>query len=278
MKRIIFGALATKCACSGSEPVNYFNEETWAEFPLCVNGKEQSPIDLFDQGATGEKNKLMQIEGYGYENMLTANIYRDPNTIKLNLKGGEFQINFDNGSVGIYEAVQLHFHAPSEHTFLGQSFDLEMHIVHKLKDKPDIGAVIAIFFDKKFGGDKPNQFISSLQFDKALLDKEIELDKINLAHLLKTVNFEKYWNYKGSLTTPPCTEGVAWTIIKTALPITDAQLGDFQQYYGKNTNFAGGKGNNRSTQPLLARTLFYNRASILNLSAIGLTFLLITLF
>lgn len=100
--------------------------------PLCESGKEQSPIDLFDQGATN-KNKIMQVVGYGYENMLKAHMQRNANTIKLDLTGGEFQINFDNGSVGIYEALQLHFHSPSEHTFLGQFFDLEMHIVHRLK-------------------------------------------------------------------------------------------------------------------------------------------------
>ena len=92
MKRILFWAfIVAKCVCSESEAVNYFDEEQWTdESPLCANGTEQSPIDLFDQGATGDKNKLMQLEGYGYENMLTANIYRDPNTVKMNLKGGEF--------------------------------------------------------------------------------------------------------------------------------------------------------------------------------------------
>jgi len=47
----------------------------------------------------------MWLKGYGYENMKTASILRDYNTIKMNLKSGEFQITFDNGSVGIYEAV-----------------------------------------------------------------------------------------------------------------------------------------------------------------------------
>jgi carbonic anhydrase len=99
---------------------------------------------------------------------------------------------------------------------MGQTFDLEMHIVHKIKGTDTPGAVLAIFFDRKHGSNQSNQFIDSLKFEETQLGQEIVVDKVNLSHLLSTIDYSKYWNYRGSLTTPPCTEGVKWTIVKKA--------------------------------------------------------------
>lgn len=65
-----------------------------------------------------------------------------------------------------------------------------------------------------------------------------------------------YWSYDGSLTTPPCTEGLKWSVIKQVQPISDAQLVRFTARMADNQAFAGGKGNNRVVQPLNARELF----------------------
>ena len=107
---------------------------------------------------------------------------------------------------------------------MGQTFDLEMHIVHKNENEDSYGAVIAIFFDRKHGTNQSNSFIEGLNFEKTLLGQEIVVDKVNLSHLLTMIEFDKYWNYRGSLTSPPCTEGVKWTIVKKAQPISDIQL------------------------------------------------------
>ena len=57
--------------------------------------------------------------------------------------------------------LQFHFHSPSEHTFDGKHYELELHIVHKKKDKEEL-AVLAIYFDREEGGSSENAFLSSL--------------------------------------------------------------------------------------------------------------------
>ena len=80
---------------------------------------------------------------------------------------------------------------------------------------------------------------------------------------MSRVDFSEYWNYAGSLTTPPCTEGVKWTVIRQVQPISDRQLKKFTAKWADDPNFANGNGNNRVVQDLEARTLYYNGAASL---------------
>ena len=134
--------------------------------------------------------------------------------------------------MSLYEPLQLNFHSPSEHTVGGKYYDLEMHIIHQYKGTSgQLGAVIAIFFDVEEGGDFYNSFIGSLDFENAVPyspgdpdppnDEEpippifgTPLLNVQLASLLTAIDMTKYWSYPGSLTTPPCTEGIKWTVIK----------------------------------------------------------------
>jgi len=72
---------------------------------------------------------------------------------------------------------------------------------------------------------------------------------------------EEYWEYPGSLTTPPCSEGIKWTVIKQVQPISDEQLKFFTKIWADKDGFAKGKGNNRVTMPLNSRTLYYSGAT-----------------
>ena len=89
-----------------------------------------------------------------------------------------------------------------------------MHIAFTYKDSPTFGAVLAIFFDRKHGGETFNQFIDSLNFSETQIDEPVEVNNVMLASFLSKIDFSKYWNYEGSLTSPPCQEGIHWTIIK----------------------------------------------------------------
>ena len=71
----------------------------------------------------------------------------------------------------------------------------------------------------------------------------------------------QYWNYPGSLTTPPCTEGVLWNVMRNVQPISDAQLKKFTKYLADDEDFAAGKGNNRVVQPANDRMICYSGAS-----------------
>jgi len=70
---------------------------------------------------------------------------------------------------------------------------------------------------------------------------------VNLASFLKTVDFTSYYSYDGSLTTPPCTEGIKWNVIQDVQPISAAQLAQFTKLWADDASFAAGNGNNRAT-------------------------------
>ena len=164
----------------------------------------------------------MQVNGFGYKNYSTSQVSRTPGTIVANVADGQFEIDFPDGSKSLFSPLQFHFHAPSEHSVNGKLYDLEMHIVHYYKDQPGaLGAVIGIFFDREAGGNYENTFLSSLKFGETSLEAPIEVENLNLANLLASVDFGKYWSYRGSLTTPPCTEGIKWTVVEQVQPISD---------------------------------------------------------
>ena len=132
-----------------------------------------------------------------------------------------------------------------------------MHIVHKYKKTGELGAVLGFFFDRKAGGNIANPLIESLKFAQTVEGSNITVDNVALSDFLASADFSEYWSYPGSLTVPPCVEGIKWTVIKKPLPISDAQLNAFNAFFSDNENFAGGLGNNRLIQPLKARTLYF---------------------
>ena len=73
--------------------------------------------------------------------------------LQMDFNDGDLGLTFADGKLSIFEPLQLHFHSPSEHTVAGKYFDVELHIVHKYKNTDgDLGAVIAVFFDREVGG------------------------------------------------------------------------------------------------------------------------------
>lgn len=82
-----------------------------------------------------------------------------------------------------------------------------------------------------------------------------EITEMNLANFLSKVEFREFYNYPGSFTTPPCTEGINWFVIKDVQKISQQQLQSFTRLWAGNATFANGRGNNRITLPLGSRTL-----------------------
>ena len=242
---------------------------------LCHNGKEQSPIDLTVKQAV--KSSKMSVTGYNYYDFIvnkstysasdpTMTTYFDNNLLRMN---AELELTFADGSQSYFMPLQFHFHAPSEHSVNGKLYDAEVHLVHTIKGsqsvgsslQPEIpGAVIGIFFDVKEGGDHPNAFLDSL-FAAVASKDGTKPSTIDMRKFLASVDMTEYWSYDGSFTTPPCTEGLKWTVIKQVQSISPAQLERFTKLMAGNAAFANGKGNNRVVMPLNHRTLYYAASS-----------------
>ena len=208
------------------------------EYALCDAGQEQSPIDL-KPGETSSSD-IMRLIGFDYFDFpvqpafstgsdnasQTINLPADTDDLAEDTLRSKLEITFPNSGDGTAEftPLQFHFHSPSEHTVDGKYYDLEMHIVHHYRGKTGdeegyLGAVIGVFFDTTEGGTDENEFLQTV-FKAIDSRNEVDPSQLNLMEFLRTVNFGNYFSYNGSLTTPPCTEGIKWNVVKPVLSIS----------------------------------------------------------
>lgn len=180
------------------------------------------------------------------------------------LEAGHLELVFADQTTESFLPIGLHFHAPSEHTFNGKHCDLELHIVHKYSDDQTLGAVLGIMFstvdDGSLDSDKDNLFLESLKPHLATTEGT-QADSVDMAKFLSEINFNEFYSYEGSLTTPPCTEGIKWTILKEVRPISKRQLEWFQGM-GSPSPDEKLQGNNRRVQPILERTVYTTTSDV----------------
>ena len=196
--------------------------DTWGrltpEFSKCSTGTRQSPIDIRD----GIKVELEPVQ-FDYK----------PSGFRVIDTGRTVQVNVDAGnSIEVmgrrYDLVQFHFHRPSEERVDGKQFDMVVHLVHK--DMEGRLAVVAVLLDR--GAAQP--LIQSV-WNNLPLEKGDEVPARTLLNLNDLLPPERsYFTYMGSLTTPPCSEGVLWMVMKQPVPISADQIGIFARLYPMN--------------------------------------------
>lgn len=159
------------------------------------------------------------------------------------------------GADNVYYAKQLHFHYGSEHTIDGTQFDFEMHIVHVNKFGLQTGGkagVIGVIFDtQKYDPNVSDatveaidNFFDSMMFYGMQNPKDVSgvptayPKEVALGELMAVVNTGNRWVYKGSLTTPPCTEGIYWNVVNTVYPIKKYHLDYYKAAVKKNYDTA----------------------------------------
>lgn len=196
--------------------------ENWGkldpEFAACVEGKEQSPIDLKWSKQKGKR----KISFHYAEGPL--HVVDNGHTIQVNVPVGSYAL-IDGQR---FSLVQFHFHAASEHTFSGRHFPLEAHFVHKNADGKL--AVVGVMFET--GAKNAGLETVFLNMPGKAHDEKRAMTKFNPASLLPSVH--THYQYSGSLTTPPCSEGVNWTVLNTPMPISEEQLAQFHRAYVHN--------------------------------------------
>ncbi|EMC48192.1 putative carbonic anhydrase precursor [Streptococcus mutans SA38] len=158
---------------------------------------------------------------------LFAKIENNGHTIEVKLKNKKNTLKF-NGKT--YTLEQFHFHAPSENQIDGKTYPLEGHFVYTTKDKKI--TVVSILY--QYG--KENKTLKQVwkkMPQKAETKKNLS-QPVAISQLFpKDLN---YYNFEGSLTTPPCTEGVNWIVFKKQENISKAQVKKFSKTLGYNNN------------------------------------------
>ena len=197
----------------------------------------------------------MSIAGLGYQNYDNVTFKKMAHTLQaLDITDGTLELEFPTGGSGTFKPLQFHFHAPSEHTVDGKTYNLEMHVVHLYEDG-SLGSALGIFFDIVDGGSTASQFLTELA-PNLVTEEGTITGPVNFASFLGGVDMTNYYAYNGSLTTPPCTEGVKWSVASEVQPISAQQLSYFTKNWAGNDAYAGGKGNNRATQPWNDRKVY----------------------
>jgi carbonic anhydrase len=190
---------------------------------------------------------------FGFPDITDGTTTMPGDTLKIAYYDGRAVLN-ENGTLSEWETLQFHFHAPSEHTVDGTQYDAELHNVFISMDGTNQLLVLGIFLESD--GSADGELFDSLQIDD--LGDEVEDISLNLMSAVWDRSRDKSaYHYVGSLTTPPCSEGVRFFIQENTKTITPAQLTTINSWWSNLSGFAGGNGNNRNTQPMNARDLYY---------------------
>ncbi|AST96614.1 carbonic anhydrase [Shouchella clausii] len=198
--------------------------EFWGDldeaFAACSNGKEQSPINLFyDREQTPKWNWAFSYSEAAFS------VENNGHTIQANVE------NEDAGGLEIngeaYQLTQFHFHTPSEHTIEETSFPMELHLVHA-NHAGDL-AVLGVLMEIGNDHEGIEAVWEVMPEEEGTAEYSISIDP----SLFLPESVTAY-QYDGSLTTPPCSEGVKWTVLNDTISISATQLDAFRAIYPQN--------------------------------------------
>jgi carbonic anhydrase len=210
--------------------------QRWADlsddYVACGEGTEQSPIDIDPHVTAGHVAGLAMTYGTS-----TLNILNNGHTVQANVDGGS-SVTYGGKT---YELVQFHFHAESEHTIDGAHTPMEMHLVHRASD--GALAVVGVLIEEGAENAALADVFANLPTHEA---EAAPVSGVTLVLESLLPARHDAWSYEGSLTTPPCTEGVSWIVMDESVEASAAQIKAFTDIFDANY---------RPTQALGSRTV-----------------------
>jgi carbonic anhydrase len=227
---------------------DYSEEDMWSTLDTAYAAcgtkaatEHQTPIDIPAATATAD-SQAIEVKNYG---KVPLKVFTNGHTVQQNYASSfgatDPQITYGGKT---YFLVQFHFHTPSEHKVDGVSHPMELHLVHKLSaDASAPLAVVGVFLDPGAEHTALKDMLANVP-----MAEYQELDsctvQVDLNALLPAK--KSFFAYSGSLTTPPCSEGVQWLVMKDSMSMTDPQQMAFQSLIGADA---------RSPQPLNGRAV-----------------------
>lgn len=203
-------------------------------YRTCEAGDRQSPINI-DRTQPAQHHATIEFR------------YATSRVFEVN-NGHTIQVSHESGcEIGLgdqaYRLRQFHFHVPSEHHVHGTAFPMEMHLVHQ--DTEGRVVVVAVLMQT---GAKTHVLNALWEWLPAQIGKTVSLPlDLNIGELLPKT--PRYFSYFGSLTTPPCTEGVRWVILQEPVEISEEDVRRFVDIVGYNA---------RPVQSLEGRDVYEN--------------------
>lgn len=193
------------------------------ECSVAKYGNEQSPINIVtDQLQSEQRVKPAEL-------CYTETVYHVENTghtIQLVPQNNDNYIVIDQEE---YRLNQLHFHRPSEHQLDGKGTEMEAHFVHR--NAQGAIAVLGLFLIEGRENELLREAFSNFPSSKSQPNELVPLKQpVNMKDLFLDNNC--VYRYSGSLTTPPCSEGVKWNIFQQPVEISSEQIEQFRQVYG----------------------------------------------
>ncbi|MFZ4816235.1 MAG: carbonic anhydrase [Phototrophicaceae bacterium] len=232
----------------GDEPPHWTYEvgsevgpEVWGtlseDFALCGAGKTQSPINVVT-------TVPVDIADIAFDYSSSAlNILNNGHTVQVNYDAGS-SISY-NGTP--YDLLQFHFHTPSEHTINGEAVPMEIHFVHR--DANGNLAVVGVMLTE---GDADNAAYADVLANLPAEEADVTTLDFTVSAADMMPAEKTFYTYSGSLTTPPCSEGVRWLLLDTPVSLSAAQIAAFNAVFELNA---------RPVQPVNARDVLNDTAS-----------------
>lgn len=260
-RRVLFGSgfcaicfnLANKKRTNKS---NYWDYEAaygpafWHKNEVCVPTSSQSPINII-KAESIEMQYMPQISfDYGEGDRGSTNVINTGHgTMQVNFEEGKYNTTVDGRTLNL---VQFHFHTPSEHAIDGQHSAMEVHLVHQDVDTGQLN----VFGSLMDGSGQPNAALQACLEDAPYENDIVAPITVDPNTLLPPLSKRTYFNYIGSVTTPPCSEDVNWYVFEHSIQCSSRQVIAFQNYLQNGNSLSM---NARPIQPLKNREIMFGK-------------------
>ena len=199
-----------------SDPAHWGNLDP--AFETCAKGQLQSPIDI----RSAVKSDLPALT-FAYASAVPT-LVNNSHTIQVNLPPGQ-SLKVGEQS---YELLQFHFHTPSEEAIAGKRTAMVAHFVHR-NAAGELGVVAVLLAQGK-----KNAAFDGIFAHLPRSGESISVDKMTLDLAALLPADKRYYAFDGSLTTPPCSQGVQWMVLKTPVQLGANQIKAFRRLFNAN--------------------------------------------